>query len=94
MTTFIASGFIITAKDSGAIYGAGETIAQAWAQVVEGVGTFFDAEGTEKTAEAALEEDFIVSQATAALIRDVNAGGQDSVEVADGIYGTEQELDD
>lgn len=87
MTTNIQSvGYIIQDKQGNAIFGAGATVDAAWAQVVDGVGTFFNAYGDEKSADDAYTEDFKTYGATAALLSKVEAdGGAIEWDVVDGV---------
>lgn len=71
----VAAGYIIQDKQGYAIYGAGESVDQAWAQVVAEAGPFFTPHGTEKTADQAFDEDFTVYGATAELIAYVVGNG-------------------
>jgi hypothetical protein len=76
MTADIQSaGYIIQDKQGNAIYGYGDTVAEAWAMTVDGAGPFFDAYGNEKADEAAFIEDFTTYGATAALIDQVRSEG-------------------
>lgn len=82
----IASGYIIQDKQGYAIFGAAETVEEAWAQVVAEAGPFFNAYGDEKTADEAFLEDFKVYDATAELIQRVNEfGGAIAWDVVDGV---------
>ena len=74
-TTIQAAGYIIQDKQAYAIQGFGDTVAEAWAMVVDGAGPFFDAYGNEKSDEQAFIEDFKTRGATAALIEQVRTEG-------------------
>lgn len=74
-TNITAAGYIIQDKQGNAIFGIGETVDEAWAQVVSGAGPFFDAYGNEKDDEAAFVEDFEAHGATAALMQQVREEG-------------------
>lgn len=76
MTTMIeAAGYMIQDKQGNAIYGIGQTVDEAWAMVVDGVGTFFDAYGNDIPADQAYETQFKAYGASAALIAQVKAQG-------------------
>jgi hypothetical protein len=60
-----ATGYMIQDKQGNAIFGIGETVDEAWAQVVDEAGPFFDINGDEKPADVAFAEDFRVYGATA-----------------------------
>lgn len=88
----IAAGYMIQDKQGNAIFGVGETVDEAWSQVVDGAGPFFDAYGNEKDEDTAFKEDFRVYGATEALIAKVKADGSAIAwEVVDGIACTEAE---
>ena len=70
-----SAGYMIQDVQGIAIYGIGTTADEAWAQVVNGVGTFFDANGDDITAEEARETQFETYGASAALIAKVKADG-------------------
>lgn len=89
-----AAGFIIQDKQGNAIYGVGETVDQAWAQVVAEAGPFSDAYGNEKSDEDAFTEDFKAYGATASLISKVQSeGGAISWDVVNGIACTSEEAE-
>ncbi len=81
-----SAGFIIQDKQGNAIYGVGDTVDEAWAQVRAEAGPFFDAHGNEKDDETAFAEDFKAYGATADLIERVNqVGGAIAWEIVDGV---------
>lgn len=84
-----AAGYIIQDKQGNAIYGVGETVDEAWAEVCAEAGPFFDAHGNEKDDETAFTEDFRVYGATADLIQRVkDHGGAITWEIVDGVACT------
>lgn len=93
MTTEIkAAGYIIQDKQGNAICGVGETVDQAWSQVVAEAGPFFDAYGSEKDDETAYVQDFTAYGATAKLIELViREGGAISWEIHNGVACTSQQ---
>lgn len=92
--TITAAGYIIQDKQGNAIFGIGETVDEAWAQVVREAGPFFDAYGNEKDDERAFTEDFKAYGATAALIEKVKDwGGAITWDVVDGVACLPEESD-
>ena len=76
MNTMIeAAGYMIQDNQGNAIYGIGATVDEAWAMVVDGVGTFFDAYGNDIPADQAYETQFKSYGASAALMAQVKAEG-------------------
>lgn len=89
----ITAGFIIEDKDGLAIYGAARTEDEAWAQTVDGVGVFHDAQGEDISPEEARGQ-FVTHPATQALIDQVDEeGGAIYWVIMDGIACTEDEAD-
>ena len=87
------AGYIIQDKQGYAIFGAGDTVEQAWQQAME-AGPFFDAFGNEKDPDAAYIEDFQTYGATAALIAKVQAeGGAIAWDVIQGVACTNEEAE-
>ena len=81
-----AAGYMIQDKQGNAIYGIGRTVDEAWAMVVDGVGTFFNANGDDIPADEARGTQFKTCGATTALMAQVKAeGGAISWGVIDGI---------
>ena len=70
-----AAGYMIQDKQGNAIFGIGATVDEAWAMVVDGVGTFSDAYGNDVPADEACEAQFKVYGASAALMAKVQADG-------------------
>lgn len=94
MTSIIAAGYMIQDKQGTAIFGIGATVDEAWAQVVDGAGPFFDSYGNEKADDDAFVEDFRAYGATAALIAKVEAeGGAIAWDVIYGVACTIQEAE-
>ena len=74
-TTLKSDGYMIQDNQGNAIFGIGETVDEAWAMVVDGVGHFFDAYGNDIPEDKAFETQFRVYGATAALMAKVAAEG-------------------
>lgn len=70
-----AAGYMIQDNQGNAIFGIGATVDEAWAMVVDGVGTFFDAYGNDILADQAYETQFKTYGASAALMAQVKAEG-------------------
>ena len=70
-----AAGYMIQDKQGNAIYGIGETVEEAWAEVVDGAGPFFDAYGNEISDDDAYTTQFRTYGASAALMEKVKAEG-------------------
>lgn len=88
-TEMKSTGFIFQDTSDYAIFGAGSTEAEAWAQVVDGVGQFHDFAGNDTTADDARETQFSCYPATAALLAQVeDEGGAIAWGVVDGIACT------
>lgn len=86
MTKHTAAGYMIQDIQGSAIYGVGETVDEAWAQVVDGVGTFHNAHGDEISPDEAYETQFKAYGATAELIAHVNDyGGEITWDVTEGV---------
>jgi hypothetical protein len=82
-------GYIIQDAGGYAIFGTGSTIEKAWAEVVDGVGYFFDKDGEPIDAETAFHHQFKAYPATAALIAQVaDHGGAIAWDIVDGIATT------
>lgn len=93
-TTISAAGYMIQDRQGYAIHGIGETVDEAWAEVVAGAGPFFDAHGNERDAETAYLEEFTTYGATAALLAKVRAeGGAISWAVIGGVACTREEAE-
>lgn len=75
--TLTAAGYMIQDIHGNAIFGIGETADEAWAMVVDGVGTFFDRVGEEISSDEARENQFKTYSATEALINQVKSHGGD-----------------
>jgi len=73
--TISAAGYIIQDKQGAAIYGAGKTVDEAWAEVVEGCAPFHDAFGNEIDADTAYEQNFKTYGATADLLAQIEKRG-------------------
>lgn len=73
--TIEAAGYMIQDNDGRAIYGIGSTADEAWAQVVDGVGTFFDSHGNDIPSDQARQTQFKTRRASAALMAQVEAEG-------------------
>lgn len=83
------TGFIFQDNSDYAIFGAGSTETEAWAQVVDGVGNFTDFAGNDITADEARDTQFSCHPATAALLAQVaSEGGAIAWGVVDGIACT------
>ncbi len=95
MTTKIeAVGYMIQDKQGNAIYGIGATVVEAWAMVVDGVGTFMDAYGNDIPADTAYETQFTTYGASAALMAKVEAeGGAIAWDVVQGVACTREEAE-
>ena len=74
-TTIEAVGYVIQDIQGNAIYGIGETVDEAWAMVVDGVGTFHYAYGDDIPADEAYNTQFKTYGATKALMDQVMANG-------------------
>jgi hypothetical protein len=72
-----AVGYMIQDKQGNAIFGVGETVEEAWQQVVNGAGNFIDAYGDHISSDEAFLTQFRVYGATAALIDEVQTQGGD-----------------
>ncbi len=72
-----AAGYMIQDIQGNAIFGIGETVDEAWAMVLDGVGTFHDAYGNDIAPDEACETQFKTYGATAALMAQVKAQGGD-----------------
>ena len=70
-----ASGFVIQDAQGNAIYGAGDTVQEAWAMVADGVGSFFDAFGNEISEEQAFLTQYKAFGATQKLLAHIKADG-------------------
>ena len=75
MTTITAAGYIIQDLQGMAIYGAGKTVDEAWAQVVDGVRHFNNSYGDTITADEAYETQFKTYGASQALLDRVDDCG-------------------
>lgn len=90
-----AAGYMIQDIDGIAIYSVGQTVDEAWADVVENVGTFFDAYGNDIDADEAYQTQFKAYGASAALIAKVNAeGGMIAWGISRGVACTREEEED
>ena len=72
-----AVGYIIQDRQGNSIFGVGETVDEAWAQVIKAVGSFFDAGGNDIDPDIAYEAQFKTYGATASLLAEVEAKGGD-----------------
>lgn len=72
-----AAGYMIQDNHGTAIYGIGQTVDEAWAEVVAGVRTFFNSYGDDISANEAYETQFKKFGATAELIAAVRERGGD-----------------
>ena len=70
-----AAGYMIQDVLGNAVYGIGTTADEAWAEVVDGVGTFFDANGDDIPAEEARETQFETYGVSAALMAKIKSDG-------------------
>ena len=93
-TQIEAAGYMIQDNQGNAIYGIGATVDEAWAMVVDGVGTFFDAYGNNIPADQAYETQFKTYGATATLIAQVKSeGGAIAWAIVRGVGCTIAEVD-
>ena len=74
-STMKANGYIIQDAQGNAIYGAGDTVTEAWAMVMDGVGTFSDAYGNEISEEEAYLTQYKAYGATEKLLAHIKADG-------------------
>lgn len=70
-TTPKAAGFIVWPRSGNAISGSGATEDEAWASVVNAVGSFLDSAGNEVSAEDARRTQFFFEPCTAALLAQI-----------------------
>lgn len=77
--TIKSAGYMITDVQGTAIYGVGETVDEAWAEVVAEADpdTFEDQDGNEVSHDEVFEKSYRAQAASAALIAKVNAEGGD-----------------
>ncbi len=88
------TGYIVQDTDGIAIHGIGETPDEAWAETVDGIRTFFDAEGAEVGQEIARTTQFETYPATPALLAEVaERGGAIAWDVLGGIAHSPQEIE-
>lgn len=87
MTTSLKpAGYMIQDNQGTAIFGIGSTVDEAWTEVVDGLGTFYDSSGKEIPADQAYRTQFKTYGATAALLEEVERrGGRISWEVVGGV---------
>lgn len=92
MTNLTAAGYIIQDNQATAIYGSGQTVDEAWAEVVDGAGPFLNASGEAMDDEEAYTSQFTAYGATAALLEQINReGGDISWGVVHGVACTDEE---
>jgi hypothetical protein len=92
MTNITATGYIIQDVQGYAIYGVGASVDEAWADVVDAVGQFFDAYGNTIPEDDAYLTQFRTYGATAALMEHVRAyGGATTWDIVDGVACTPEE---
>jgi len=90
-----AAGYMIQDKQGIVIYGIGESVDEAWAEVVDGVGTFFDNFGNDIPADDTFEAQFEIYAATRALMdRARMEGGSICWGVIGGVACTVEEAED
>ena len=77
--TIKSAGYMVTDTQKTAIYGVGETVDEAWAQVVAEADdeTFEDQDGNAISQDVIFEKSYRAQAASAALIAKVNAEGGD-----------------
>jgi len=90
-----AAGYMIQDLQGNAIFGVGATVDEAWAQVVDAVGTFHGPMGNEISADEAYQTQFKTFGATQALLDKVAAeGGNIAWGVIGGVGCTRDEAEE